>query len=84
MVPTADAEAARALEKEIILFGRHTMVVEEGYDPVTAAVLLHDAGLITLLPKSLLSPPTAGGPCQDAPPPGSFWTRSSRVPSSFS
>lgn len=56
VVLTADAEAARALEKEIILFGRHTMVVEEGYDPVTAAVLLHDAGLITLLPKSLLSP----------------------------
>ena len=55
VVFTANPENAEELEKKLYLYNRHTMLVREGYDPVSAAELLHQAGLITLLPKTLLT-----------------------------
>lgn len=50
-----DFDQARELEKKLVLYGRHTMLVPEGYHPVASAALLHQAGLITLLAKPALS-----------------------------
>lgn len=49
------ADTANELERRLVLYGRHTMTLGQGWDPVSAADLLHQAGLITLLPKSLLT-----------------------------
>ena len=49
------AAAANDLERRLVHYGRHTMTLEKGWDLVPAADLLHQAGLITLLPKALLT-----------------------------
>lgn len=48
-------ESAKALEKQLVLNGRHTMLLGWEENPVHAAQLLHRAGLITLLPKGVVN-----------------------------
>jgi sulfate adenylyltransferase subunit 1 len=56
VVLTEDTASAKELEKTLVQYGRHTMVLEDlTPEQVPLAVrLLHEAGLITLLPKALL------------------------------
>lgn len=55
VVRTASLKAAKKLEQELFLYNRHTMILEKKENVVEAAKLLHDAGLITLIPSELLT-----------------------------
>lgn len=55
MVLVSSWESAKALEKQLVLNGRHTMLLGWEENPVYAAQLLHRAGLITLLPKGVIN-----------------------------
>ncbi len=55
VVRTASLKAAKKLEQELFLYGRHTMVLTSEKDVAATAKLLHDAGLITLIPSDLLT-----------------------------
>lgn len=55
VVLTESGETARALERRLVQYGRHTMTLEEGDEILSAVGLLRRAGLITLVPKPLLT-----------------------------
>lgn len=53
---TDSLESARSLEQRLVRYGKHTMVADVSPEQARFAVeLLSQAGLVTLIPKDLLS-----------------------------